>query len=119
MKKLDEAAIKREGKAVDFLIEENIRVVESDIVDYLSHEASIGGEAMDDAISQLEKVNKIRLENNEANRKKKKDRWEIGLKIAGLFASIGTFLLMLKQEITGSFRSKGLTWFWDIFKKTN
>ena len=99
-------------------ISEKIDEVENTILDTMK-ECPPGGEAIDDQLNQLEKINKIRNDNKEADRKAKSDKWTVRLKIAGLVASIGTFLLMLKQEITGSFRSKGLTWFWDIFKKTN
>lgn len=99
----------------NWFINTNISHVEERLImDLDSYET--GGEAMNDGLKQLEQINKIRNDNREADRKAKSDRWTVRLKIAGLVASIGTFLLMLKQEITGSFRSKGLTWFWDIFK---
>lgn len=108
----------KKKKEEEVSIETKIENVENDILDIMK-ECPPGGEALDDQLNQLEKLNKIRNENREADRKAKSDKWNVRLKIAGIAVSIMTFLLMLKQEITGSFRSKGLTWFWDIFKKTN
>lgn len=78
-----------------------------------------GSSKYDDVLKNYRDLADISRNNERLVTEKKRDKMTFIAKVLSALAAVGTFLLMLKQEITGSFRSKGFTWFTDFLKKSD
>jgi hypothetical protein len=88
-----------------------------------------GSAHYDDLVEELNKLSSINRDDTKAataigqeqqkiDNEKKRDKFLFIAKIASAVAALGTFLLMLKQEVTGSFRSKTMPFIRDFFRKS-
>lgn len=89
-----------------------------DIVKDLDTLSSINRDDTKAALASVENTLKMQQEDRKIENEAKRDKFLFIAKIASAIAALGTFLLMLKQEVTGSFRSKTMPFIRDFFRKS-
>lgn len=89
-----------------------------DLVEELNKLSSINRDDSKLALTAVENDAKARAEDARIENEKKRDKFLFIAKVASAIAALGTFLLMLKQEVTGSFRSKTMPFIRDFFRKS-
>lgn len=80
--------------------------------------AEVNGAEYEDLLKNVEKVAEIRRRDAQVGVDKRRDNIGLAAKVGSGVLALGTFLLMLKQEQTGSFRSKGYDWFKDFLRES-
>ena len=82
-------------------------------------ECEPGSAGYDDLLKELRDVSDIDRRDEENAVNKRRDTLNFTAKVISAGAGVGTFLLLLKQEVTGSFTSKGMSWITDFIRKSN